>query len=353
MRPILRYSTFNEAYKAYRTVMLEKNLRPYSFSGFCGMLYNWAIGPLRYDRYACPLCYAMYASRKSIQEIEQDPHKIQQNNIWSIYTDHVDGLRKGDRSYVVVIMDYSRVHELGAVKQDEGEEATKLSILHFTVITAGNEERAYDCFATGKQGPIFVKDSMAHFMPRLKELAQNAAKIYFWSDGGLKTYGTVRNMFQLAKDVEKSIVHHFFPPYHGHSRCDAHFGRGKRELRNRFPNGGLANIFQVMDTFNGIPGAYTELLSKIRPKEEGTYSKWPSGKGIRSCDAVKYEHGQISVISLKTTTPSSWKQVEFQSGIFRAPLVIRFKLLRTLPSLRPSLIRCSIANPFRAGSMSS
>lgn len=306
----LRFSTFSKAYEAYNKEVRGSRSRPFSFSSFCGLLYKWAVSPMRFDTYSCPLCYALYSSHKSILEMENDPHTIQQANIWPEYTKQVDELKQGNANHVIVIMDYSRVHELGAVRSEEGEPASKLSILNFTVITNGNNESAFDYFATGHQGPAFMKKSMIHLADHLTDLAQDAKHINFWSDGGLKTYGTVGNVLSLSNRLNKTILHHFFPPYHGHSRCDSHFGRGKRELRKKYPNGGLNTFFQVMETFAGLPATFTDLIS-LKGSVVGSYSgQWPNGIGIRSCDVVKYYHGQIYVKSLKSVQEPSWKLVE-------------------------------------------
>jgi hypothetical protein len=155
-----------------------------------------------------------------------------------------------------------------------------LSILNFTVITEGNKEHMFDYFSVGKQGPAFMKESMNHFKDKLTDLASKVKHIDFWSDGGLKTYGTVCNVHQLSLDIKKPIIHHYFPPYHGHSRCDAHFGRGKRELRKNFPDGGLTETIQVIEAFSGLPTTVTELLSPKIARQEGSYSQWPSGKAF-------------------------------------------------------------------------
>jgi hypothetical protein len=108
----LHYSTFSRAYEAYKKNQSQNHYRPYSFSGFCSVLYKWTISPMRYNAYACPLCYNLYFSHKSISDIENDPHTIQNNHIWPIYTSQIDVLKAGSSDYVLVIMDYCRVHEL-------------------------------------------------------------------------------------------------------------------------------------------------------------------------------------------------------------------------------------------------
>lgn len=304
----LIFSTYGEAYKAYRKDMEASHEVPYSFSGFYSVLYKWAINPRRYDKYACPLCYALGISKLSADEQACDPHSVRLNRIWPIYRNQVDELRRNNAKFILVIMDYSRVHELGAVSSQEGGQRTKLSILNFTVVLNGNEEHFFDFFATGKQGKDFMRQAMQHVAMYLKEWGQNHP-IMLWSDGGLKSYGTVSNVLELSGLLKKTIVHRYFPAYHGHSRCDAHFGRGKRLLRKHFPIGGLSEIPQVVETFHGLPSTVTELLTNVPVSDSGNWAPWGDGKGIRSVDSVKYMDGQIFVGTVRRDGIESWKKM--------------------------------------------
>lgn len=304
----LRFSTYAEAYKAYHRDMEQKNEPPYSFSGFCSILYQWAIKPNRYDKYACPLCYLLHHSSLCLEEIANDKHQVQQDTIWPIFVQQVGDLRQNCAKFTLIIMDYSRIHELKAITAVEGSTPSKLSVLSFIVVLNGNKEHVFDYFAYGKQGQEFMKESLDHFKLSLKELI-GRNPIMVWSDRGLRSYGTVSNLHELSQYLSQTIIHRFFPPYHGHSRCDTHFGRGKRLLRKFFPDGGLMNTVQVVETFQGLPSTVTNLLSKSFPAPRGSWSGWTTGNGIRSVDAVKFKHGKVYVTTVKKNQIELWTEV--------------------------------------------
>jgi len=88
------------------------------------------------------------------------------------------------------------------------------------------------------------------FETQLKKLnVREGLELYFWSDGGLRNYGTLAALWELSKRIQHGITMEFLPSYHGHSRCDAHFGRGKIALRKTYPSGGLNSVGQVMHVF--------------------------------------------------------------------------------------------------------
>jgi hypothetical protein len=304
----LRYSTYGEAYKAYFEDFASSNRLTFSFSGFWHVLNSWAIDPMRYDRFACPLCYVLYSSHPTPEEVANDAHQIRQDKIWTIYQLQVAEMKAHTANFVLVIMDYSRVHELKNTAIDEGAKLSKFCILNFTVVLNGNKEHHFDYFACGKQGKAFMRECMEDFAAHLKCLAKDL-DIMLWSDGGLKSYGTVFNCHQFAQDLQSTIVYRFFPSYHGHSRCDAHFGRGKRLLRQHFPNGGLTDAVQVVATFSSLESTVTKLLPKAFSKEEGRWSAWPSGFGVRSIDALRFNGRTISVQSVQQRGLSEWTQM--------------------------------------------
>jgi len=100
-------------------------------------------------------------------------------------------------------------------------------------------------------------------------------RIHLWSDCGLRTYGTVVNIHQLATILNVQIIHTFFPRYHGYSRCNAHFRRGKMQLRKLFPSGGLENVIQVIIIFQEMKDTFTETVKFDNVQQEGSW--YPAG----------------------------------------------------------------------------
>lgn len=45
----------------------------------------------------------------------------------------------------------------------------------------------------------------------------------------------------------------FYPAYHGHNRCDAHFGRIKQNVRNALTEGAPKRVLTVMSSAEAIP----------------------------------------------------------------------------------------------------
>lgn len=280
----LNFTSLMEAYKAYKEEMGPKQPKTYSFSGFCATLYSWSVKPIKYDEYACPLCYNLYCKGRNVADIENNPHTNEKGAMWSLYRQQIDDLQKGCNNFVVLIIDYSRVHELGAVSLDTGESASKLSILNFTLVLSGNFEKRYDFIAAGKQGTSFMRKSINELAVLIREKVGNRA-IEIWSDCGLKSYGTVNNLHYLREKLKVDITHNFFPRYHGHSRCDAHFGRGKTILRQTYPRGGLNDIIQVIAAFNSIENTHAYQISFKNEIEKGS---WRPQFGVRSIQKIRF-----------------------------------------------------------------
>lgn len=305
----LQYSTYAEAYKKYKEQSLKDEVEPYSFASFHGLLFRWAISPQHYDKYSCPTCYLLFHSGKAVLDIERDEHQQRKGAISGAYADEVEQINKGVARFFMVVMDYSRIHELRYTGPNETSQS-KLSVLNFTVVFNGGSQRQFDYFSTSKQGVQFMSRAMRAFGDELKSLFDRAdyEEIHFWSDGGLKTYGTVDNMLHLSKALGTTIIHTYFAPYHGHSRCDAHFGRGKQLLRKYYPQGGLHHIAQVLSAFRQIPETLTELLPAV-VEPEGKWSSWHGVSGIRSMDQIMYKNGVIHIARFIAGRHVGWTQV--------------------------------------------
>lgn len=132
----LRFSTYDAAFKRYKSDMEDEGKTPYHFAQFHSLLYRWAISPQHYDKYACPICYALFSTAKSIRGIEDDEHMIRKSLISDRYAQQVDEISAIRANFIIIIMDYSRVHELTHSQCKELKE-NKLSILSFVVILPG------------------------------------------------------------------------------------------------------------------------------------------------------------------------------------------------------------------------
>jgi hypothetical protein len=74
----------------------------------------------------------------------------------------------------------------------------------------------------------------------------------FWSDNGLKVKEIIHYFSKSLVEMKKYCHFHFFAPYHGHSVCDAHFGKGKEELRANVADGVLLEEEEVINSFNSL-----------------------------------------------------------------------------------------------------
>jgi len=114
--------------------------------------------------------------------------------------------------------------------------------------------------------------------------------ISVWSDGGLRNYGSLIALESLGKGLNRTLKMEFFASYHGHSRCDAHFGQGKMALRKAFPLGGPDSIEKVQNVFGKLKNSTTKLLEKDDIAQVNDEGNWDLGKwGLRGL-GVKWWH---------------------------------------------------------------
>jgi len=119
---LLNFLTYLEAYNIYILFVDQTKRFTFCFSGFYACLASWSIKPLPYGKYACPLCYLLYQSGKTIAEIEDDVHSLGKDLVWALYRSDISSLKLQDSSFVLLIMDYCIVHELGYVSLTTDEE---------------------------------------------------------------------------------------------------------------------------------------------------------------------------------------------------------------------------------------
>lgn len=145
------------------------------------------------------------------------------------------------------------------------------------MILPGGEQHQFDYFAAASQSTGFMQASINQLGLELKDILKDRhlEEIFIWSDGGMKTYGTVYCLDLLAQMLNIRVIQSYFAPYHGRSRCDAHFGRGKLLIRKYYPTGGLISIMQVVDAFKSIPNTRAVEIDAPEWPKAGSWS--PTG----------------------------------------------------------------------------
>lgn len=305
----LRQSTLARAYKEYLESDEVRALGPLSYPAFTATLYKWAVIPAKYDRFACPHCYKLSRSNQNGVTDEMKLHNSALSQVWSNYKHHIKQLESPTADFILLIIDYSRVHELDGVQLTVGGKKATLSILNWTMVLPGNKELHFDYFSTATQGEAFLFTSTQYMVNHIKQHSGNATRIQIWSDGGFKTYGTVSCMRWLSEKLPIPIYHHYLVAYHGHNRCDAHFGRGKKELRKLYPDGGLDTADQVVQVFSSLKDTTTLVFPKIVTPEAGKWRKTEPNSGVRTWAGALYYRGNISMQVLVRGYPDVFRRI--------------------------------------------
>jgi hypothetical protein len=76
---------------------------------------------------------------------------------------------------------------------------------------------------------------------------------------------------------EKNSHFHFFAPYHGHSVCDGHFGKGKQELRSTIADGVLISEEEVIHSFDSLKHTLPGIYFDSEPEESTPCQKFAEG----------------------------------------------------------------------------
>ena len=297
----LRFLKFTTYLAAYSQFTLEKPDAVISQSHFRELLRYWRIRPRQHDQYACPYCEQ--ADEHAFTPEQRREHADLLESTWKNYGRDIDGLpalvTSPSRDYVIVLMDYCRIHELrNAAAVDGKSEPRKLSVFNITLVRSRDSQTCYDHLSFDRQGYEFMNTSFDKFAIAFDALGLvNVKEVRIWSDGGLRNYGSMVALSSLAQKIQKVVKVSFFAPYHGHSRCDAHFGRGKLTLRRKYPTGGLLRATQVADVFSEA-GAETVILDPQESVEPKLFQKWKSDKGEN--EGVRhYNRFELDGISIK------------------------------------------------------
>lgn len=268
--------------------------KTYSFRRFCHLCREWGVKPINYDQYSCPHCFRIDIGDKDPKLTE---HTTLINNGVSCYRHSINALPNepvppSEIKNVVIMIDYARIHELGTPKGEK----KKLSVFNITVVLDRQTQYCYDFMSCSKQGWTFMSSAFQEFVPMLANLQiPKSAKITIWSDGGLRNYGTLEVINRFQRKIENCISLRFYPSYHGHSRCDAHFGQGKLSLRKGYPTGGLVSSQQVQEVFTKLKNTTaaildTESLEQFDEESSWDVQDWKSkGQGVKSWQLFKFD----------------------------------------------------------------
>lgn len=305
----LRFSTLRRAYTSYFNDEEVHELRPLSYPTFTALLYQWAIPPSPYDPYACPHCYNLHNKDPGRLSDAEKIHSKSLDQVWTEYKSHIGQLSSGSADFILILIDYSRVHEVESVQLTQGGKRGTLSILNWTLVFPGNNEEHYDFFSNSSQGEAFLFNSMEFMVPILKDKLVNVKKIMVWSDGGFKNYGTVSNWKWLYDQLQVPIYYRFFVAYHGHNRCDAHFGRGKIALRKQYPDGAPITHDRAMLAFEALPNTFTRLLMRVPDAGPGRWTYKYSSAGVKSWAGIRFDNHGIANQVIGKGYPNDFEQI--------------------------------------------
>lgn len=99
----------------------------------------------------------------------------------------------------------------------------------------------------------------------LKQEFPDRNEIYFWADGGLRSWGTLEQLLHLSSSLNMDAVSaHFFASYHGHNPCDAHFGQIKTLAKN-LGKQGMLSPHDIEQIIRGLPRTTLHLIPSTTP----------------------------------------------------------------------------------------
>ena len=108
--------------------------------------------------------------------------------------------------------------------------------------------RNFDFFSVRKQGSDFFEEATAELWNKIAgDVNWDWKRIYLWADGGMENGGNLVALSELQKSISELAIElkensypylqaNFYPPYHGHNVCDAHFGQIKIATRKAMAN---------------------------------------------------------------------------------------------------------------------
>jgi hypothetical protein len=228
---LLIWITWAEAHLEYQKEAQLQGIEPRSLPWFIKYCKTQKVKKGKFDRYRCIICCQ---GLKAITNMTRNPS---QENIATkqTYLEHVDlyktqfslysaQLNQLPKGKAFVIFDYSTIHETCQFK---------LKDLNFTTYWRTDEGKLahtfFDFWSESKKDYKFTIKAFYSLisLPFFRQFNE----IIMWGDGGLKTKEILYYFSEIASQFRTPIHINYFAPHHGHSVCDAHFGQGKKMLR--------------------------------------------------------------------------------------------------------------------------
>lgn len=276
---VMRQPTLIEAHLRYSNAEAVEGREPLGIGSFRQLMHQWGIHCAGYDKYTCPYCIAEPISEARLDLLSK---QLRMHDL------HRALLLEGKAG--IIIADYCRIHEfpeLSVQLPGEEREKLKLSCLGFVFLRADPDVAGsiqatnIDLFSAIQQGQQFFQRGLDTLRDEVSEIIDyDWEYIFFWADGGMETpaHLTCLDAFQQSlmdlaafegKDKCPILQSNYYPPYHGHDRCHAHFGRIKGNLRKDI-DGAPRNQHSALDAANSLPyrrNAFGHHKMKIRLKQ--------------------------------------------------------------------------------------
>ena len=269
---ISSFTIYDGLYLAYIAAISTTTFKIRSKSFIIGLSKKLHIQCASFDRYLCPICWQGKHANDGTYPIKKRERFLSRYEKHHSFVEYQRSLHKNQRSNlgigeVMLIYDYSRFHETSEVKiHDLG-----------TVMVLNKRLFYFDFFAEAPHDYHYTFTVITMLFANNQSL-QEASKVKIWSDGALRTKENLFLFSQLQRIWNVELEVFIFPPYHGHSLADNHFGVGKKKLRKRFANGGLASMIDVEGAFAGMHNTTTYIIEEISTE---TYNIQPLTKGIQ------------------------------------------------------------------------
>lgn len=276
---IIEWGTWEELYENYQKATESQGYIVRSISYIVSQAYSLSLRRRKFDRYLCPICwqgshpsdrrYPLKQRRKLLSRFPT--HREFVSFQGGLYKSQLHTLADDD---VLLIFDYTRFHETTEVKVHD------LGI----VLCARDKTLYYDFFASAPHDYHYTVGVMEYFFDN-EEIVQSARQVFIWCDGALRTKENLYLWSVLRHHYEVPLHVFIFPPHHGHSLADGHFGVGKRKLRKAYAGGLIATLSNIEEQFSTLKNTNTFTIDVV-PHQNFMVS--PLQEGIRCYYAFSF-----------------------------------------------------------------
>lgn len=246
------WTTWKESYSEYKKAATGDKTKVMGYTWFKERCDEAKIRKAKFDKYRCEICFqGLTAISKKLKgetsnELETKIATYRQHTALfetqsALFRSQKETL---GNATTLIVMDYSTIHETAKFK---------LKDLNFTVYYKENERlvhRFYDFWSKEKKDYKYTSQAFTDLLSH--QFFDRFSEVIIWSDGGLKTKEILYYFSEIAATIRKPIEVNYFAPYHGHSVCDAHFGAGKRSLRQTVGVGLVESESQVIEVFSKL-----------------------------------------------------------------------------------------------------